>query len=118
MASTMALPTMATANAMFDRLAASYSALFAPDARPSLALAHGRAVLNPRFAPAIMPETTNREVQRNQDPADEPAESHCAAWLAQDRRRSLLAQVGVGTLDQALMAILPVRHAALRLKGI
>jgi CRISPR-associated endonuclease/helicase Cas3 len=112
----LALPTMATANAMFGRLSASYRALFAPDARPSLALAHGRAALDPRFAAAI--EGEGIFPSRAGYPGDEPAESHCASWLAQDRRRALLAQVGVGTLDQALLAVLPVRHAMLRLQGI
>ena len=114
----VALPTMATANAMFGRLADAYRALFASDARPSLALAHGRADLDPRFAASIAPEVQLPASPRNSDPADEPAESHCAAWLAADRRRALLAQVGVGTLDQALLAILPVRHAMLRLQAI
>jgi CRISPR-associated endonuclease/helicase Cas3 len=114
----LALPTMATANAMFGRLADAYHALFALDGRPSLALAHGRADLDPRFAASVQSERTTPEVSRSQDPADDPAESHCAAWLAQDRRRALLAQVGVGTLDQALLAILPVRHATLRLQGV
>ncbi len=113
----LGLPTMATANAMFGRLADSYRGLFGPEARPSLALAHSRANLDPRFAAALQPEKLP-PVKRAADPADEPAEAHCAAWLAQDRRRALLAQVGVGTLDQALLAALPVRHAPLRLHGI
>ena len=50
------LPTMATANAMFGRLANSYRRLFAPEARPSLALAHSRADLDPRFAAALQAE--------------------------------------------------------------
>ena len=113
----VALPTMATANAMFARLADAYHGLFVAEARPSLALAHGRADLDPRFAAAI-PGGPVRETRLGTDPADEPAEAHCAAWLAEDRRRALLAQVGVGTLDQALLAVLPVRHAALRLQGL
>lgn len=113
----LALPTMATANAMFGRLADAYRGLFAAEARPSLALAHARAALDPRFAAAISAEAGPKG-RRPADPADEPAEAHCAAWLAQDRRRALLAQVGAGTLDQALLAVLPVRHAALRLRGL
>lgn len=35
------------------------------------------------------------------------AEAHCAAWLGSQSRRALMAQVGVGTIDQALMAVLP-----------
>jgi CRISPR-associated endonuclease/helicase Cas3 len=113
-----ALPTMATANAMFGRLSDAYRRLFAADAHPSLALAHGRALLDPRFIAAIPAEADPFDTPRDEDPADEPAEAHCAAWLAQDGRRALLAQVGVGTIDQALLAVLPVRHAALRLQGL
>src|ERR1019366_10524909 len=108
---------MAPANAMFDPLADSYRRLFVPEARPSLALAHSRADLDPRFAAALQAEVLP-PAGRTADPADEPAEAHCAAWLAEDRRRALLAQVGVGTLDQALLAALPVRHATLRLHGL
>lgn len=113
----VALPTMATANAMYGRLAEAYQRLFASEARPSLALAHGRAALNPAFRAAF--EGGDREPgHTSADPADDPAESHCAAWLADDRRKALLAQVGVGTLDQALLAALPVRHATLRQYGL
>ena len=114
----VALPTMATANAMYGRLAEAYQGLFAADARPSLALAHGHASLDPRFTAAIDAGPRASVQTSPHDPADEPAESHCAAWLAHDLRRALLAQVGVGTLDQALLAILPVRHAPLRLRGL
>jgi CRISPR-associated endonuclease/helicase Cas3 len=112
----LALPTMATANAMFGRLSEAYRGLFAPDSHPSLALAHGRAKLNTAFLAVI--EGDGSRARRTPDPADEPAEAHCTAWLAHDRRRALLAQVGVGTLDQALLAVLPVRHAPLRLHAI
>lgn len=120
----LALPTMATANAMYDRVADAYRRLFRDEAHPSLALVHGRALLDPRFARAL--EDTVPAVRAAQtapaasssDPSDQPAEAHCSAWLADDRRRALLAHVGVGTIDQALLAILPVRHATLRLQGL
>lgn len=111
----LALPTMATANAMFGRMADAYRGLFANDARPSLVLAHGRAELDPRFAAVMEGGPSPKEAA---DPADTPAEAHCAAWLAEDRRRALLAQFGVGTIDQAVMAVLPVRHAVLRQQGL
>lgn len=115
----LALPTTATANAMYGRMAAAYAALFAEGARPSLALAHGRAALDPRFAAAMEGGVAQeRRMGDAGDPADMPAEAHCAAWLGDDRRRALLAQVGVGTIDQALLAVLPVRHAALRMQGL
>ena len=113
----LALPTMATANAMFGRLSEAYHRLFRAEARPSLALAHARAALDPRFRAAIATDEADRGAGPA-DPADEPAEAHCAAWLAEDGRRALLAQVGVGTIDQALLSVLPVRHAALRQQGL
>ncbi len=115
----LALPTMATANAMFDRMANAYRHLFEDTATPSLVLAHGRAALDPRFAPGFTgdPGASGARSEEN-DPADWPAESHCADWLAEDRRRALLAEVGVGTIDQALLAVLPVRHATLRQQGL
>src|SRR4051812_10862790 len=50
----MALPTMATANAMFARLAEAYRRLFEPDPghAPSLALAHGATRLHEGFRAA------------------------------------------------------------------
>jgi len=110
----VALPTMATASAMFERLATSYRRLFAEEAAaPSLALAHGRAHLHEGFSSSVLEDAVE-----SGDGAEEPAGAQCAAWLADDRRRALLAQVGVGTLDQALLAVLPVRHAPLRLAGL
>jgi len=114
----VALPTMATANAMFDRLSNAYRGLFDARANPSLALAHGRAGIDPRFAAAIAAGTAASAERSPHDPADDPAEAQCVAWLAEDRRRALLAQVGVGTIDQALLGALPVRHAPLRLHGL
>jgi CRISPR-associated endonuclease/helicase Cas3 len=108
---------MATANAMYGRMAEAYARLFVPEARPSLALAHERAELNPHFRAAFAPDTA-APAGGAADPADDPSEIHCAALLAEDRRRAMLAQVGVGTLDQALLAALPVRHATLRLHGL
>jgi len=82
-----ALPTMATANAMFGRLGEAYRRLFAAEAHPSLALAHARAALDPRFRAAIPADPQQATASSSGDPADEPAEVHCAAWVAEDRRR-------------------------------
>lgn len=113
----VALPTMATADAMFERVAGSYRRLFASEAMPSLVLAHGQAALNSGFTASILDDFAPQE-KAGTDAADQPASAQCAAWLADDRRRALLAQVGVGTIDQALLAVLPARHAPLRLHGL
>jgi CRISPR-associated endonuclease/helicase Cas3 len=110
----VALPTMATAGAMFARMRDSYRGLFQADAAPSLALAHGRARLDTRFTTTILPEGPGDDISDD----TMSSTSQCTAWLADGGRRALLAQVGVGTLDQALLAVLPARHAALRQLGL
>jgi CRISPR-associated endonuclease/helicase Cas3 len=42
----------------------------------------------------------------------------CAAWIADSRRKAFLAHVGVGTIDQALLGVLPSKFQALRLWGL
>ena len=100
-----ALPTMATSNAMLARLEGIVPRLF--DGRPSLALTHGRAKMNDLF----------RSIQ-GRDGSDPGGRPSCGSWLADDRRRILLADVGVGTIDQALMAVLPTRFNTLRLRAL
>lgn len=98
-----ALPTMATADAMFARARGMVRRLFADP--PSLTLAHGRSSLSTGF----------REVRNTAPGSDDPV---CGPWLTDDRRRALLADIGVGTIDQALLAVLPTRFAALRCWGL
>ena len=116
-----ALPTMATANAMYDRLRGSYRRLFQADALPSLALAHGKRALHEGFRCSIVaPPDAAASVQpgREDNPADVTASAACAAWIADDRRKAFLAEVGVGTIDQALLGVLPSRFQSLRLWGL
>ena len=112
----VALPTMATANALHDRLSHYYTALFAPGENPSLVLAHGKRQLNDRFAEALKRDRV--ALGHAEADADETASAQCAAWIGADRRRSFMADCGVGTIDQALHGVLPTRHAPLRLFGL
>jgi CRISPR-associated endonuclease/helicase Cas3 len=113
-----ALPTMATANGMYGRLADIYARLFVRSARPSLVLAHGRSRLNERFTDSILDGAAAEAVDLAQDDPDQPVNAQCAAWIADNRRKGFLAQISVGTIDQALLAVLPTRHAPLRLLGL
>jgi CRISPR-associated endonuclease/helicase Cas3 len=114
----VALPTMATANAAYDRLATAYRSLFRADAAPSLVLAHARRGDHPGFRQSILEDAASDDGEDDCDAADMPASAQCAAWIADDRRRCFLADVGVGTIDQALFSVLPTRHAPLRLFGL
>ncbi len=111
------LPTMATANAMFTRMAEVYQALFADGARPSIILAHSARDLSQQFRQAILPDANTIEADYGQN-EEETAGARCRAWLADHRKKTLLADVGVGTIDQALLAILYAKHQSLPLLGL
>lgn len=115
----MALPTMATANAMYRRLQAVQPRFFAPGEKPSLVLAHSQKRLVNALELAG-DDAKRAPVSSGQDPNDGEDDSgvESAAWLADSNKKALLANLGVGTLDQALLAALPVRHQALRLLGL
>ena len=114
----MALPTMATANAMFDRMGGAVRHLFAPDANPSLALAHGARDLHRGFRAARDNWGRIEASYGDSGESDIAASTACAEWIADDRRRTFLADAGAGTVDQALLAVLPARHQSLRLLGL
>lgn len=107
----IALPSMATSNAMYDRVAEVYRKLFADKSSPSIILAHGASHLSETFMASI----TGQEEACS---GEENASAQCSTWLADNRKKSLLADVGVGTIDQALLAVLPARFQSLRLFGL
>jgi len=109
----LALPTMATADAMFDRVRKDdgWRRFFAGGAG-QLVLAHSADRLKLRLE-----EINRRDTDYGPD-EDDTASRHCSAWLTDSRKRALLADFGVGTLDQALLAALPARHQSLRLLGL
>jgi CRISPR-associated endonuclease/helicase Cas3 len=112
----MALPTMATANAMFERLECGYQRMYEGVGSPSLVLAHSKRHLSSRFQESLGLERQGRDQNYALD--DESASARCVSWLADNRKKALLAAVGIGTVDQALLAVLPVRHQSLRLLGL
>lgn len=99
-----ALPTMATADAMFSRVSKAVGKMFVD--RPSLTLAHGRAGLSDQF----------HDIRIGSPNA--PDDVTCTEWLTDSRHRALLANVGVGTVDQALLSVLPVKFQTLRHYGL
>ncbi len=110
------LPTMATANAMYERVASIAPRLFAEGAAPSMTLAHSKRGLLPAFRESVLPSPVP-EADALQV-LDETASARCAAWLADSNKKALLANVGVGTLDQAMLGVLHAKHQSLRLLGL
>ncbi|MFC3116999.1 CRISPR-associated helicase/endonuclease Cas3 [Cellvibrio fontiphilus] len=105
-----ALPTQATSNAMLKRLELAAPILF--DNTVNVILAHGRASYQDNFIrlkEAVIPQTVQA--------ADE-ALVQCGQWLAQSRKRVFLGQIGVCTIDQVLVSVLPIKHKFVRGFGV
>lgn len=101
-----ALPTMATANAMYDRLDGCYRRIVNGDSGSFLALAHGSSRMHEGYVASMT------------DVGSLDSSASCSIWLGQGNKRALLAPFSVGTIDQALLAVLPSRHQNLRLLGL
>lgn len=111
------LPTMATSDQMYERVAGSLARQGGQGA--GLTLTHSMAWLSVAYSA----DGSGSEVLVCSDdlPSVEAGE-HVRAmrpvqWL-RGAKRALLAQWSVGTIDQALLAVLPVRHNALRLLAL
>ena len=110
----VALPTMATTDAMFGRVMNWVGNLPGDDPR-SMYLAHGRARLNERYR-GLVKASRVQGVNANEGPAstdEEDVNAVVTSWL-QGRRKGVLANMVVGTIDQVLFAALKTRHLALR----
>lgn len=99
----VALPTQATGNALFKRVLV-FLAHFSSGAI-DVQLVHGGAAMN---------EDVQHLRGINHSREDSISAS---AWFSQ-RRRPLLSAYGVGTVDQALFAVLNVKHHFVRLWGL
>ncbi|MFE3455549.1 CRISPR-associated helicase Cas3' [Nonomuraea sp. NPDC059194] len=97
------LPTMATTDQMFTR--ADEFRQRRTEGSDSLTLLHGMAWLNAAYAPGG-------------DPVDVlSADPTATEWL-RGSKRGLLANLAVGTIDQALLAVLRGRHNVVRMLGL
>lgn len=108
----VAMPTMATANAMFRRFATGYLSRRYPGQAVPLKLLHGQAVLTDKLLQL-------REISGvgEHEPETEPGTVSAREWFS-GRKRGLLGPFAVGTIDQALQAVLQSRHVAVRLLGL
>lgn len=104
-----ALPTRATAGAMLERVTAALATLYEGDERPSVALAAGGE--QPRHLP---PPALDLPPNRDDDPRD----ADLSHWASNHLSACFAAEIVIGTVDQALLAALPVKNAHLRLAAL
>jgi CRISPR-associated endonuclease/helicase Cas3 len=115
----VALPTMATSNAMYERMAGVYYHLFDDNEKPSLVLSHGSRHLSDKFRQSYRDHIiSENNADQLHDENIEEGKVHCARWLTDSSKKSLLADAGVGTVDQLLLGVLPVRYQSLRYYGM
>lgn len=113
------LPTMATSDQMHSRVAGVLARQHGHGA--GLTLTHSMAWLSSAYADDDLdagPRVLVCEGEENGGRAEQhQAEMRPGRWL-RGAKRPLLAQFAVGTVDQALMSVLPVRHNALRMLAL
>ncbi len=105
------LPTMATADAMYERVKTYAHRALEEDA--SLTRVHSMAWL----AEESDGEAAAKVAGAGRTVSDEDSSVEASTWL-HGTRRGLLAPLSVFTIDQGLTAVLPVRHNALRLLAL
>lgn len=105
------MPTQATSNSLFHRIADFVKRATGRETVDDLAVVHGGADLHPSRQPLDV--DPNAQVH-DTDAASNAAAVHTRAWFV-PKKRGLLAPYGVGTVDQAFLGTLRVRHFFLRL---
>lgn len=111
------LPTMATANPMFDRVS-EWARAAIGDEKASIALVHGKAALNDRYADLIRQIWRGQVYDENGDADDRQRAAVVVNEWLRGRKRSGLADFVVGTIDQSLFAALKAKHVVLRHLGL
>ncbi len=114
-----ALPTQATSNALFERVE-RYAERVKGDGDLALVLAHGakRYFKEYRRLRAQTGRTVfDRARRAEHDDPNPPSEVVAPSWV-QPSKRALLAPVGLGTIDQALLGAMAVKHGFVRLFGL
>lgn len=104
----VALPTMATSNQMFDRVGTFLQVLAG---KKNLMLMHGKAALNEQFEKLKYAAWIYDEERH-------PSALVAEDWFAANKKHGFLAPYGVGTIDQALLAVLQTKHMFVRLFGL
>lgn len=103
-----ALPTRVAATQMFGRICSFRDQVFAAGDRPPVVLAVPGQVRVDGAKGHVLP---GFGFEWSDDPADGAAR---ARWAAEHPKRFLAAQIAVGTVDQALLGAIRVKHAHLR----
>lgn len=109
----IAMPTMATSNMIFERCTKIFTNRYKnqnPDQFINVVLAHGQAGWNDEINQIRLKEIGDFETDNFTVAAMD--------WFQNNRKRSLLAPFGIGTVDQVFLAILQTKHFFVRMTGL
>jgi CRISPR-associated endonuclease/helicase Cas3 len=107
-----ALPTRATASAMHARVLDALEGIYRGDERPTLALAVGGQQPRSESSEPLVEEKPLTY------PDDAKLDPELEDWASSHGKKFLAAEIVIGTVDQVLLAGLPVKHAHLRLAAL
>lgn len=108
-----AMPTRATSNAIYDRLHRFLEGA-TEQPRVGLQLQHGRASLHSEFTKSLEARDVAAGI-RDRDTSDTAISAE--SWFS-FRRRGLLCPIGVGVVDEILLAAQQMRYGYVRLHGL
>ncbi|WPJ95667.1 CRISPR-associated helicase Cas3' [Coraliomargarita algicola] len=104
-----ALPTQLTSNKIHDRITTFLENILDDDSTQTLI--HGNTWLGDKKSQTICPAFKEMNPDQPENEANDINEA--LRWYSSTRKQ-LMAPFGTGTIDQALLAVLPARFAALR----
>ena len=104
----VAMPTQATSNQIYQRSVKVLAQRYA-DQKVNITLAHGQARWNKDLEKIRVASVG--EMQEDQS-------IMASTWFQNNRKRTLLAPFGVGTVDQIFLSILQTKHFFVRLFGL
>jgi len=113
----IAMPTQATSNQLYARFEGFLRARYTSRDQLNLQLLHGHAALNAEIEILRTGDVLPGPADIDKDGDDQEATVAAAEWFT-NRKRGLLAPFGVGTIDQALLSVLQVKHGFVRLFGL
>jgi CRISPR-associated endonuclease/helicase Cas3 len=113
----IAMPTQATSNQLYERYREFLARRYGGGVKVNLQLLHGHASLS--AAVKLLGGDNLTYFPSDIDAGGEQGDATVGAaeWFTY-RKRGLLAPFGVGTVDQALLSVLQVRHGFVRLFGL
>lgn len=106
----VALPTMATANQMYNRVKSFLENTIGKHNKAILQLLHGGTILNDSYTEIL--------ARGNTTESDDVSEAVSASSWFTGSKQGFLTQYAVGTVDQALHGVLYVKHWFMRLYGL